>query len=70
MPKPAIQSLQADSATPVVTPNVPTVCSSPLPQPEKLPYPAISENIPKLEKYLQETFADIALKILDAATSA
>ena len=32
----------------------------PPPQPEKLPYPPLEENIPKLEQYLQDKFRDTA----------
>ena len=28
----------------------------PLPRPEKLPYPSLEENMPKLEQYLQDKF--------------
>ena len=49
MPKPAVQSLQTDSATPAVTPNVPTMHPPPLPQPDKLPYAVLPENIPELK---------------------
>ena len=58
MPKPTVQSLQANNTTPVVTRNVPTVRPPPLPRPEKLPYLALPEHIPKLKKYIWEKFAD------------
>ena len=58
MPKLAIQSFQADGATPAVAFNVPTVRPPPLLRLDKLPYPALPENIPKLENTSGEEFAN------------
>ena len=57
MPKPAIQSLQTKGAFPVLSPSVPTFRPPPPSRPNKLPYPALPENIPKLENYIREKFA-------------
>ena len=35
-----------------------TIRPSPPSRPDKLPYPALAENIPKLENYIQEKFAN------------
>ena len=58
MPKLAVQSFQADGATPAVAFNVPTVRPPPLLRLDKLPYPALPENIPKLENTSGEKFAN------------
>ena len=58
MPKPAVQSLQTNSASPVLYPSVPTIRPPPPSRPDKLPYPALPENIPKLENYIREKFAN------------
>ena len=58
MPKPAIQSLQTNCAPPVVSPILPTIRPPPPSRPDKLPYPALPENIPKLENTIQGKFAN------------
>ena len=58
MPKPAVQSLQTNHAPPVVSPTVSTICPPPLSRHDKLPYTALPENIPKLENYIWEKFAN------------
>ena len=42
MPKPAVQSLRTNSASPVLPPSVPTIHPPPPSRPDKLPYPARS----------------------------
>ena len=52
MPKPAVQSLQTNGISH-------GSCHPPPPsRPDKLPYPALPDNIPKLENYIQEKFAN------------
>ena len=58
MHKPAIQSLQTNRAPPVISPIVPTISPPPSSRPDKLPYPALPKNIPKLENYIWEKFAN------------
>ena len=58
MPKLVIQSLQTSNTSSAASPMVPTICPPPLSQPDKLSYPALPENIPKLENYIQEKFAN------------